>query len=97
MANRAHSPGKGKYGDHFEYHFATQKYIIHRPATDDRAEVNYTISESDLMKKVSCSMFGSLSPNRDEVLTLLEDEDIDLIIRPVQRREAIEHTRKLGI
>jgi len=74
------------------YSPATRMYTIYRPATDERCAVRYDISEVELMEKIDCL---SLELNVNDILTLLKDETIDLIIRPVNRRAAIEHTRKM--
>ncbi len=76
-----------------EFDHSTHIYTIHRPATSERAEVHYYVSELEVMSKADPE--GTLD-GPEAVLALLHDERVDGLLRPTRRREAIEHTRKIN-
>ena len=81
-----------EYGPRVEYNPSSQMYMIHRPATDERAEVHYYVSEVEVMKHVEAST-GKWT--QDDILESLFNERVDEFLRPIRRREAIEHSRSL--
>lgn len=78
-------------GSRIEYDSATHMYTIHRPATSELGAVNYRISQLEVMSMADPE--GTLKDS-DEIFELLQDKRVDSILQPVQRRAAIEHTRK---
>ena len=81
------------HGPRVELDHSTHTYMIHRPATSERAEVHYYVSELEVMAVADPE--GTLKDSED-ILELLFDESVDALLRPTRRREAIEHTRRLN-
>ncbi len=85
-----------KYGDRIEYDKVAHRYTIHRPATSQRIEVNYTINEMDVMKAIGGHDGTRRRWSDEDIVEKLFDERIDEKLRPTRRRDAIEHTRRLN-
>ncbi len=82
-------------GTLIEFDVVSHMYSIHRPATNGRAEVKYTATEFDVMQAIAD---GRHSYTRHIALELLMHTCYDVLLYPVRRHEAIEHTRrKLGL
>ncbi len=81
-------------GPHIEFDVVSNMYSIHRPATNGRAEVKYTATEFDVMMAIAD---GRHAYTRLSALELLMHKRYDVLLYPIRRREAIEHTRRLGL
>jgi hypothetical protein len=81
----------GNLGPCIEYDPTTCMYTINRPATPERAAVKYSVTEQEVI-----SLIDGGSRKFDDVSEMLFDERVDALLRPIQRRAAIAHTRKLN-
>ena len=79
-------------GPRIEFDHVSHMYSIHRPANDGCPTVDYTVSEMDVMQAIADNRH---SYTRCIALELLMHKRFDDILRPIQRREAIEHSRGL--
>ena len=77
-----------KYGDRIEHDRASCTYRIHRPATPERPAVSFTVTDLEVMQVADPRM------SEDEIIEMLFDERSDELLNPIQRRAAIEHTRR---
>jgi hypothetical protein len=70
-------------------------YTIYRPATDERSAVEYEVKESKVMEMIDPTFVTWKI--EDVIEVLLESEvPVDEILRPINRRAAIAHTRSLN-
>jgi hypothetical protein len=80
-------------GPRIEFDMVSHIYSIHRPATDQRGAVDYKVTEFEVMQAIAD---GRHSYTRNGALELLMHDRYDVVLYPIRRREAIEHTRKLN-
>ncbi len=82
-------------GPRIEFDMVSHMYTIYRPAAEGRDEVEYTATEFDVMRAIAANDEERHYYTRHKALELLMHNRYDVILYPVRRREAIEHTRRL--
>jgi hypothetical protein len=77
-------------GDRIEFDPSFRRYTIWRVATEEREAYSYTVGQMDMMNVQRDLGFD----DKDMVEAILHDDNIDSWLKPIDRRAAIEHTRK---